>query len=105
MPVFILSPTILLKAVAQNPFPEAEANRLYLTFFLLRLKPIGFGEIEKLKKDNKHLILKANILYFHCPYVAASSKINNNLMEKKFGCSTTIRNWRTTTKLVQMLNQ
>ncbi len=36
VPVFILSPATLLKAVAQNPFPEAQPNRLYLTFFLLR---------------------------------------------------------------------
>lgn len=50
-------------------------------------------------------MLKANILYFHCPDTAARSKINNNLMEKKFECSVTTRNWRTTTKLVQMLNQ
>lgn len=105
VPVFILSPATLLKAVAQNPFPEAQPNRLYLTFFSSSVKPIGFGEIEKLKKDNEHLILKANILYFHCPDGAARSKINNNLIEKKFGCSATTRNWRTTTKLVQMLNQ
>ena len=82
VPVFILSPAILLKAVAQNTFPEAQANRLYLTFFSSSVKPIGFGEIEKLKKDNVHLMLKANIHYFHCPDGAASNKINNNLMEK-----------------------
>lgn len=54
VPVFILYPARILLAVAQNPFPKAQPNRLYLTFFCSSVKQIGFGEIEKLKKDNEH---------------------------------------------------
>lgn len=92
VPVFILSPATLLKAVAHNPFPEAQPKRLDLTFFSSFIKPTGFSDIKKLKQDNEHLMLKANILYFYCPEGAAKSKINNNLIEKKFGCCATTRN-------------
>jgi uncharacterized protein (DUF1697 family) len=105
VPTFILSPEQLQDAVNNNSYPNAEGNRLYLTFLSEEANLTGMEAIEEKLHETEYLSLIDNIIYFHCPNGAARSKITNNLIEKKLEVRATTRNWRTCNKLLALTTQ
>lgn len=103
VPTIILTPAELQKAVENNPYPNAEGNKLYLTFLSDTANMDGLAAIESVKQEGEAISLIDNVLYFHCSNGTARSKISNNLVEKKLETRATTRNWRTTSKLLEML--
>ncbi len=103
VPTFILLPEQLQNAVNNNPYKDAEGNKLYLTFLSDKANTNGMGAIHDKVKENEFLQLIDNVMYFHCPDGAAKSKITNNLIEKKLEVKATTRNWRTCGKLLGLI--
>lgn len=103
VPTILLTPQELQAAVDNNPYSEAEGNRLYLTFLSDQPNKDGLAAIEAVKREGEEISFIENVLYFHCPIGAARSKISNNLVEKKLETRATTRNWRTTNKLLGMI--
>jgi len=109
--VFLLDRADVEMAVDNNPFvsirePEGPGSKkLYVTFLSgtpsednmqkLRDAPIGHDLIE----------LVDNVLYFKLNTKASESKLSNNLIESKLQVKATTRNWNTTLKLLQILEQ
>lgn len=104
VPTIILTAQELQAAASNNPYNDAEGNRLYLTFLAEVPNTKGMPSIEALKKEDEYIQLIDKVLYFHCPNGVARSKITNNLIEKKLESRATTRNWRTTNKLLAMLS-
>lgn len=82
VPTFLLSPTQLKTAAANNPFTGAEGNKLYLTFLSDKPNLSGMEALMAVKRADEELKLIDKVLYFHCPNGAARSKVSNNLVEK-----------------------
>lgn len=107
--VFVVDKKDLDKAVDNNPFTdgkipeESGTKKMYVTFLSeipseegmekLRQSPIGDDVIE----------LYENILYFKLATGAADSKLSNNLIESKLKLKATTRNWNTTLKLLELV--
>ncbi len=101
----ILSAEALRKAIANNPFPEAEAEHKTLHLYFLA-EPSGnpdLAALEKNKAPSEAFQLIDQVFYLHTPDGISRSKLAASA-EKKLGVAATARNWRTVQKLQEMVN-
>ncbi len=92
-----------------NPFLNKNAaidiSKLHVT--ILNLSPTN-DLIDQLKSkfidlDDQFEIYN-NIIYIHTPNGYGRTKLTNTVFEKKFSCSSTTRNWKTISKLIELTN-
>ncbi|MEA3033737.1 MAG: hypothetical protein QOH86_1753 [Sphingomonadales bacterium] len=92
--------------LAANPFPnesEAEPNRVFLG--VPKGAPAA-GAAERIAAKaaaGERVEAAAGALWFHYPEGAGASKLTPALIDRAAGCPVTARNWRTATKLAEML--
>ncbi|MET2983825.1 DUF1697 domain-containing protein [Aureibaculum conchae] len=104
VPVLIRTTDEIETVFSSNPFlpKETDINKLYVAF--LAEKPLK-EYLEKLKaihfEDANYQII-GNHVYICYDTKVSNSKLTNNLIESKLKVTTTIRNWKTVTKLLEM---
>jgi uncharacterized protein (DUF1697 family) len=103
--VLLLEEADLEKVIAANPFKEAESEpkSLHVIFLSAKPKKDALKTLEGMKKESEQFRLKGNIFYLHAPEGVGRSKLVAN-MERQFGVPTTGRNWRTVTRIMEMVN-
>jgi uncharacterized protein (DUF1697 family) len=101
--VLIMEVAALKKAMARNPFPEAESegSTLHLGFLASRPTKPDLDKIEKLRKETEKFRLDGQVFYLHAPEGVGRSRLAASA-EKLLGAPMTDRNWRTVCKLVEM---
>jgi uncharacterized protein (DUF1697 family) len=94
--VLLLKPEDLEKAIAENPFPEAQAEpqTLHLGFLAAAPTSPDLKTLEALKKESERFLLKDTVFYLHAPEGIGRSKLAAGA-EKSLGVAMTDRNWRT----------
>ncbi|HEX7021601.1 MAG TPA: DUF1697 domain-containing protein [Trueperaceae bacterium] len=104
--VMILGRDELEKAVALNPFPEAETEpkTLHVTFFASTPETPDLEKLEALKADRERYALIGSIFYLHAPEGIARSKLAAGA-ENAIGIPGTSRNWRTLCKVLAMVRE
>jgi uncharacterized protein (DUF1697 family) len=104
--VLILKPEEIERALASNPFPEAESEpkTLHVYFLASMPKDLDLGALESIKIDRERFALKDKVFYLHAPDGMGRSKLAANT-EKLLGVTITSRNWRTVCKVMTMLKQ
>jgi uncharacterized protein (DUF1697 family) len=104
--VLLLMPAEIDRAVASNPFPEAEAEpkTLHVYFLASMPKNLDLGALESIKSDRERFALKDRVFYLHAPEGIGRSKLAANT-EKLLGVAITGRNWRTVRKVMAMVEQ
>ena len=104
--VLILGVAALERAMAQNPFPEAESDPHSLHLGFLDSAPTC-PDLEKLKsirKESELFYLGDGVFYLHAPEGVGRSKLAAGA-EKLLGVPMTIRNWRTVCKVRELAGQ
>jgi len=93
----------LERAVAGNPFPEADADPRSLHLFFLSERPRDpdLDALERAKAASERFMLGGRVLYFHAPDGVGRSKIPARV-EAALGVEATGRNWRTVRKLLEI---
>ena len=101
--VLILGLDALEKAMAENPFPEAEADpsSLHLGFLVSTPRNPDLKKLESLKKESERFHLSDNVFYLHAPEGVGRSKLAASV-EKLLGVPMTDRNWKTVCKIREM---
>ncbi len=94
-PVWVLSREELGAAMAANPFPDAEPNRLHLWFLTAPAAPDP-AAIDAHAAPDERWALVGRVLYLHAPSGIGRSKLAAG-MERLLGVEATARNWRTMT--------
>ena len=96
----------LQKAVAANPYPEADADpkSLHLTFLTRAPKAPDLTTLDAIRKDSERFALNGKVFYFHAPEGVARSKAFSRI-EKSLGVAGTARNWRTACRILEMAEQ
>lgn len=104
--VIILTPDELRRAVASNPYREAEAEpkTLHLIFLASTPEDPDLSGLERLRKDSERFTLKGRVFYFHAPEGVGRSRLFARI-EKSLGVVGTARNWRTVWKINEMTDQ
>jgi len=101
--VQLLEAAELKKAMAGNPYPEAEAapKTLHL-FFLDEVPPQpDLKVLDTLKAGSERYKLAGKVFYLHAPDGVGDSKLAARA-EKLLGVAATARNWNTVCKLAEM---
>lgn len=104
--ILILELEAIKKAIAENPFPEAEADpgSLHLGFLATRPKSPKLEKLSSLKKESERFFLGDGVFYLHAPEGVGRSKLAASA-EKLLGVPMTDRNWRTVCKIMEMAGE
>lgn len=101
--VLLLDAAELHRAMADNPYPEAEADPKSLHLFFLDGAPLhpDLKSLEALKADSERFKLAGKVFYLHAPEGFGRSKLAARA-EKLLGVAASARNWNTVCKLAEM---
>lgn len=101
--VMLLRPEQSEKAIAGNPFPDAESvpKALHVGFLASVPENPDLKKLGHLKSTTERFRLVGRVFYLHAPDGVGKSKLAANA-EKALGVSMTDRNWRTVCKIRDM---
>jgi uncharacterized protein (DUF1697 family) len=104
--ILILDLEAIKRAIAENPFPEAEAepSSLHLGFLASRPSSPNLVKLSSLKKESEQFHLSDQVFYLHAPEGVGRSKLASS-SEKLLGVPMTVRNWRTVCKVMEMAEE
>ncbi len=104
--VLVLGLDEIEKAIAENPFPEAETDpsTLHLGFLAFAPENPDLRKLESLKKESERFHLTDSVFYLHAPEGVGRSKLAAS-SEKLLGVPMTDRNWRTVCKIRKMATE
>ena len=104
--VLILGIDAIERAIAQNPFPEAETDpsSLHLGFMASTPKNPDLKKLDNLRKASERFRLSAHVFYLHTPEGVGNSKLPASA-EKLLGVPMTYRNWRTVCKISEIASE
>lgn len=104
--VLVLELEALERAIASNPFPEAESEpkTLHLLFLAEPPKNPDLDGLERVKRDLERFFLKESVFYLHAPDGIGRSRLAANA-ERLLGVPATGRNWRTVSKVRTLARQ
>ena len=105
VPVVVIGKEDLQLCLVNNPFlkeKEVDLKKLYVSFVSKSLIPESIHDLkisnikpDEVSIDNTRLYIK----YFDSP---AKTRLDNNYIEKKLILTSTIRNWNTVNKLLEL---
>ncbi len=104
--VLLLDADELGKAMANNPYPEAEATPASLSLLFLAEAPTqpDLKGLEALKISSERFKLSGKVFYLHAPDGFGRSKLAA-AAERLLGVPATGRNWNTVCKLAEMVGK
>jgi uncharacterized protein (DUF1697 family) len=92
----------LSKVISGNPFPDADARSIHVAFLTGKLDRAAAAAVPGLEFPPDELALRGAHVYLHLPNGMGRSKLAVAL-ERRLPVAMTLRNWRTVTKLGEML--
>ena len=107
VPVSIITQQKLKSIISKNPFDpnKIDLSKLAVTFLDSTPNKTLIKNLDKFKGDQEEFIISGDVIYLYCPDGFGRTKLTNNLFENKLKVSATSRNWKTTNKLFEMLNE
>lgn len=101
--VLLLDSKELERAMARNPFPDAEGDpkTLHVGFLAAAPSRPDLEKLEALKARGERFHLAGRVLYLHLPKGVGRSKLAAGA-ERALGVPVTLRNWRTAETLREM---
>lgn len=104
--ILLLDVADLERAMASNPFPEAEAEPKSLHLYFLATAPQNpdLTTLDSIKQDFERFRLVGDVFYLHAPGGIGRSKLAAQV-EKALAVAATARNWRTVCAVLAMAKQ
>lgn len=99
VPVLILTKSELEQVANENPYSDSEVNVLYFTFLRTTPTEVLIKE-DEFAPDMFQIIGKT--VHIRYNEKISSSKLTNNLIEKRLKITATTRNWKTVHKLIAL---
>jgi uncharacterized protein (DUF1697 family) len=101
--VLVVGLDAMERAIADNPFPEAEADpsSLHLGFMASTPKNPDLKKLDGLRKESERFHLSDHVFYLHAPEGVGRSRLAASA-EKLLGVPMTDRNWRTVCKIMEL---
>ena len=102
--LLLLSGEDLTHAAAANPYPEACAKPQCLHFWFLEKAPTAAAtrSLEAVRAPSERFTVRGRVLYLEAPQGIGRSRLAARA-ESLLGVSATARNWRTVTRLLEMV--
>lgn len=102
--VLLLTDAAFAAIAAGNPFPDGEKTPKYLHVSFLTESPVDpdLAALHELKVSSEQFFLSDHAFYLHAPDGIGRSKLAAKV-DRHLGVTTTGRNWRTVTKLLEIV--
>jgi uncharacterized protein (DUF1697 family) len=91
----------LERIVARNPFPAADTSLLHVGFMSRKPPAAAVRELDSARFAPEEVAVKGLEMYFHLPNGMGRAKLPPYI-DRRLGVPTTVRNWRTVTKLLEI---
>ena len=103
--VLLLTVDRFLAIAAANPFADAEANPKCLHVSFLTEMPAApdLGALNDLKVESECFSLQGDAFYLYAPDGIGRSRLAAKV-DRHLGVTTTARNWRTVSKIIELAN-
>jgi len=105
--VIIRSSEEIKKIITDNPLikePGIESEKLHVTFLREFPDKKAISPMDIKKEENEKFVISGREVYIYCPNGYGRTNLNNATFEKKLNSKATTRNWKTTTKLNELLS-
>ncbi|MGD8816608.1 MAG: DUF1697 domain-containing protein [Acidobacteriota bacterium] len=104
VPVVLRSAEQLATVVTGNPFAggDVEEKRLHVVFLADEADPHAAEALDPLRAPSEELALAGAHIYLHLPDGVARTKLTNARFDRALDTVSTMRNWRTTKKLLEL---
>lgn len=108
--IFILDEAMVIKAIENNPYcgrePESQGIKKYFVAFLSDVpKSDGLDKLKKYHRGEDEYKIIDTVMYLKLAGSAADSKLTNVFIENKLNVKATTRNWNTTLKVLEMMQE
>jgi uncharacterized protein (DUF1697 family) len=103
-PVVLRTAAQLRDVISNNPFPRAEET-LHVMFLADRPNAANIATLDPDRSPPDTFIVRAREIYLQLPNGAGKSKLTNLWFDSKLSTVSTMRNWRTATKLLAMMEE
>ena len=107
VPVIIRTKEEINKVNAQNPFlnqVNIEADKLHVTYLSQLPSKESISTISTFNFSPDEFIIVGKEVYVYCPNGYGKTKLNNTFFEKKLKVQATTRNWKSTSKLGEIVS-
>jgi uncharacterized protein (DUF1697 family) len=104
-PVVLRSADQLREVIGANPFLEAGAHEdsLHVMFLADLPKAAAVAALDPERSPGDTFVVRGRDVYLRLPNGNAKSKLTNAYFDSKLVTVSTVRNWRTTTKLLELM--
>jgi uncharacterized protein (DUF1697 family) len=103
-PLILRTAQQLRSVIAGNPFSQAE-DILHVMFLADRPDQTKIAALDPDRSAPDRFIVNGQEIYLHLPNGVGKSKLTNAWFDSKLGTVSTARNWRTVTKLLEMMDE
>ena len=107
VPVIMVSKTDLELCFKNNPYlkeKECDFKKLYVAFISKELSPLAINDLKISNFKPDEAAIDSNRIYIKYAIGAGKTNLDQKYIEKKLNVVSTIRNWNTVTKLLEMYN-
>jgi uncharacterized protein (DUF1697 family) len=102
VPLVLRSAAELAEIVRGNPFPGAAADTLHVAFLAAAPNPSQVAGLDPQRSPPDEFAVQGREIYLCFKNGVARSKLTNAYFDTKLATTTTVRNWRTVLKLLDM---
>ena len=103
VPVVLRTAEELRAVRARNPFlPAVEADHLHVAFLAHRPDASAVRGLDPKRSAPDEFVVDGREIYLRLPGGAGSSKLTNAYFDAKLSTTSTLRNWRTVLKLIEL---
>ena len=103
--VIVLTNNELSEAVKNNPYasdPDRDEKKIYIAYLKDLPKKAQLAHLASYDYYPEVYEINNKVLYFYAANGAGRAKMNTNFFEAKLKVKATMRNWRTSNKLVEL---
>ncbi len=105
VPAIVISKNDLEACFVNNPFlkrDNADTKKLYVAFVSKTLTPNSIHDLKISQIKPDEVAIDTNRIYIKYDNSPAKTRLDNKYIEKKLAVISTIRNWNTVSKLLEM---
>lgn len=107
VPVIIRSKAELQKTIKASPFvkrSDLDFSKLHVTFLESGPNEDALKAFDPPSSARDEIVIKGREVYLYCPDGYGRTKLTNTYLEKKLAVRATTRNWKTVSKLLEMVS-
>jgi len=104
IPVIVRSAAELADAVTANPYRQraADESALHVAFLSSRPTRVRAATLDAQRSSGDSFELRGREIYLHLPNGVARTKLTNAYFDARLAVTSTMRNWRTVMKLLEL---